>query len=93
MTLSPTERKEVLELAAGKLTEQLREGVDLDELNTLELSTAAQLLGLSVKDAARKLPVLEIGPRTRRVTVADYKAFLASKKKTPAKSPTKEAAP
>lgn len=77
MTLSPTERREAMELAARMLTEELRGAVNIDELNTLELSTAAQLLGLSPTHAARVLPVIEVGPRTRRITVAAYKAYLA----------------
>ncbi|RYD62370.1 MAG: hypothetical protein EOP83_14780, partial [Verrucomicrobiaceae bacterium] len=74
MTLSPTERKELLTLQATLLNTKLLEANDIDELATLELSTAAQLLGLSVTHAARLLPVIEVGPRTRRVTIAAYKA-------------------
>lgn len=83
MTLSPTERRELLALAARNLTEELLEAVPLDELATLELSTAGQLLGLGPAAAAKVLPVIEVGPRTRRVTVADYKAFLASRRRDP----------
>lgn len=83
MTLSPTERREVLDLAARQLTQELRETVELDQLATLELSTAAQLLGISPTQAAKLLPVVEVGPRTRRVTVAAYKAFLQSRTTNP----------
>jgi hypothetical protein len=77
MTLSHSERKEVLALIAANLTAAFLEANDIDELITLELSTAAQLLGLSVTHAARVLTVQEIGPRTRRVTLKVYKAYLA----------------
>ncbi|MBK1884168.1 hypothetical protein JIN85_17240 [Luteolibacter pohnpeiensis] len=76
MILSPKERKETIELAAKQLTAELRASVDIDELNLIELSTAAQLLGLSATHAAKVLPIVEVGPRSRRVTVAAYKAFI-----------------
>ena len=84
MTLSPTERREMLAILASQIGSDLREAIDLDELATLELSTAAQLLGLGVAQASRVLPVIEVGPRTRRVTVRAYKEFLASRTRTPA---------
>lgn len=84
MTLSPTDRKEVLALAAVNLTDHLLASVRIDELATLELATAAQLLGLGPAAAAKVLPVIEVGPRTRRVTVAAYKAFLAKNTRQPA---------
>lgn len=84
MTLSPTERRELLHLAATQLVEQLRSETELDELNTLDVATAAQLLGISPKQAFRLLPVIQVGPRTHRVTVAAYKAFLAENAKSPA---------
>ena len=79
-----------MELAAKMLTAELRENVNIDELNTLELSTAAQLLGLTVPNAASKLPVIEVGPRTRRVTVAAYKAFLEKNTTRPASALTND---
>jgi hypothetical protein len=84
MTLSPTERREMLAILASQIGSDLREAIDLDELATLELSTAAQLLGLGVAQASRVLPVIEVGPRTRRVTVRAYKEFLQSRTKNPA---------
>lgn len=84
MILSPTERREMLALLATQIGSDLREAIDLDELATLELSTAAQLLGLGVAQASRVLPVIEVGPRTRRVTVRAYKEFLQSRTRTPA---------
>lgn len=83
MNFSPSEKAQILELAARMLTDELRANINLDELNTLELSTAAQLMGLTVTHAARVLPVIQVGPRTRRVTVAAYKAFLAKNTNPP----------
>jgi DNA repair protein RadC len=74
----------MLAILASQIGSDLREAIDLDELATLELSTAAQLLGLGVAQASRVLPVIEVGPRTRRVTVRAYKEFLQSRTKNPA---------
>lgn len=83
MTLDPTERKQVLALIAANITAAFLAANDIDELITIELSTAAQLLGLSVTHAARVLTVQEIGPRTRRVTLKVYKDYLAKNTKQP----------
>lgn len=83
MTPSPSERKEILGLSARMLTDAILEKVDLEELATIELSTSAQLLGLSTTQAAKVLPVVEVGPRTRRVTVKDHKAFIAARRHDP----------
>lgn len=84
MTLSPSEVDEVKRAAAREIAAQFFQGIDIDELNTLELSTAASFLGIPVDRAARLLPVVEVGPRSRRVTVAAYKAFLAANTRTSA---------
>ncbi len=47
----------------------------------IDLQTAASFLGLPLARAAKVLPVVEVGPRSRRVTVAAYKAFLAANTK------------
>jgi hypothetical protein len=84
MTPSPSERRELLALAAAQLVTELRASVDLDEINTLDIATAAQLLGISSKQALRILPVVEVGPRTHRVTVRDLKAAIATRTRQPA---------
>jgi hypothetical protein len=38
-----------------------------------------------VDRAAKVLPFVEVGPRSRRVIIADYKAYLAARKVQPSK--------
>lgn len=84
MNLSVTERKQVQEEIARQLAKSLRETINLDQLCMIDLATAAQLLGLSPTHAARVLPIVDVGPRTRRVTIADFKAFVEAHKQKPA---------
>lgn len=77
MTLSPSETEDVKRAAAAEIADRFFAGIDIDELNTMELSTCASFLGIPVDRAAKLLPYVEVGPRSRRVTLADYKAFLA----------------
>lgn len=85
MVLSHADKEKVLALIAANLTAEILKRIDLDELATLELSTAGQLLGLGPKAAAAVLPVIEVGPRTRRVQVAAFKAYQAAHTKQPSR--------
>lgn len=84
MTLSPAEVEDVKRLAAAEIAAQVLGVVDLDSLNMLDLSTAASFLGIPLERAARVLPVVELGPRTRRVRIADFKAYQAAHTRQPA---------
>lgn len=84
MTLSPAEVEDVKRLAAAEIAAQVLGVVDLDSLNMLDLSTAASFLGIPLERAARVLPVVELGPRTRRVRIADFKAYQAKHTRQPA---------
>jgi len=75
MTLSPSELEDVKTAAAREIADRFFSSVDIDELNTLEISTAASFLGIPVDRAARVLPVIEVGPRSRRVRISDFKAY------------------
>jgi hypothetical protein len=77
MNLSPAETEAVKRAAAAEIADRFFAGIDIDELNTMELSTCASFLGIPVDRAAKLLPYVEVGPRSRRVTLADYKAYLA----------------
>jgi len=78
MTLSPSELEDVKAAAAREIADRFFAGVDLDDLNTLEISTAASFLGIPVERAARVLPIIEVGPRSRRVRISDFKAYQAA---------------
>jgi len=84
MTLTPAEVEDVKRLAAVQIAAQVLGGVDIDTLNMLDLSTAASFLGIPLERAARVLPVVELGPRTRRVRIADFKAYQAAHTRQPA---------
>lgn len=78
MTFSPSELEDIKAKAAREIADRFFSSVDIDELNTIELSTAASFLGIPVDRAGKLLPFVEVGPRSRRVRLADYKAFLAA---------------
>ncbi len=85
MTLSPAEFEDIKRAAVKEIAAQFFQDIDIDQLNTMELSTCASFLGIPVDRAAKVLPFVEVGPRSRRVTIADYKAFLAARKVHPSK--------
>ena len=79
ITLTPAELatwklQAAREFAALQLAE-----IPLEELQTVELAFAAQSIGFSPKQAATVLPVIEVGPRKRRVSVKALKDFLAAR--------------
>lgn len=57
---------------------------DLDEIRTMTLQTAADHLGIPVTRAEKVLPVITLGPRSRRVTLKALKDYIAQNTKTPA---------
>jgi hypothetical protein len=83
ITLTPAAEAEFIERAAKEFAALKFARIDPDELDTLELSTAAHFLGIPIDRAAKVLPVVELGPRSRRVRIADYKAYVAKKTKPP----------
>jgi hypothetical protein len=85
MTLSPAEFESIKRAAVQEIADRFFQDVDIDQLNTMELSTCASFLGIPVDRAAKALPFVEVGPRSRRVTIADYKAYLAARKVHPSK--------
>jgi hypothetical protein len=59
---------------------------ELDELDTLDIATVAAFLNWPVTRVAKKLPVVELGPRSRRIRRSDYLALLAKNTKQPARA-------
>jgi len=78
MIFSPSELEDIKAKAAREIADRYFQSVDIDELNTIELATAASFLGIPVDRAGKLLPYVEVGPRSRRVRLADYKAFLTT---------------
>lgn len=81
--LSPAAEADVRRQAAREIADRVLQGVNVDELQMIDLATAASFLGLPLARAAKVLPVVELGPRSRRVTVAAYKAYLAANTRQP----------
>jgi len=81
--LSPSAEADVRRLAAVEIADRVLRGVDLDSLQMIDLATAASFLGITLSRAAKVLPVVDLGPRTRRVTVAAYKAYLSANTRQP----------
>lgn len=59
---------------------------DLDELDTLDIATVASFLSWPVSRVAKKLPVIELGPRSRRIRRRDYIALLEANTTEPSKT-------
>lgn len=88
--LTPAEIQEAKRAAVAGIRYEILAAIDPVQINTIELSTAAHALGLSVKDAARKLPIIELGPRSRVVDLKDFIAFKEARKTYPEGWPREE---
>lgn len=75
MTLSPTERAEVVQGVIDGLLADLRtQGVD--RFTVFPLATVAQLTGLSRPTIKKRLPVVELTPGKTGVRASDLDAYL-----------------
>ena len=83
MTLSPAAVEKTMELVAVEIADRLLANVNLDDLLMIDLSSAANYLGIPLDRAAKVLPVVQLGPRTRRVRVSDFKAYQEANMKRP----------
>lgn len=85
MTLSPTERQQVVELVAQRVIDELRNeaGGDLATLIVLPMSAVSAHVGLSTKTASERLPVTMVAPGKAGVTLAHLRAYIAEKTRFP----------
>lgn len=83
VTLSPAGFDQLIEATKHELADRLMAGEDIDSLKTIDLQTVASFTGLPLERVTKLLPYIEFGPRSRRVTLADYKAYLEDHKKYP----------
>lgn len=81
IALTPAEFTDVKERTARQLTEHILANVKLDELALIDLTTAATFMGVRRDYAAKVLPVISFGPRTQRVSIAAYKAYVTANTK------------
>lgn len=77
--LTPAKIDEAVEGVKAIVAAQILEALDPEELQTIELAEAARYLGLSAKQAAKILPVIEVGPRTHRVSLKAFQGFKEAK--------------
>lgn len=86
MTLSPQDRRTVLELAAQTIVEELRAeaGGDLSGFVLLPLGTAAHLVQVSTKQLPGLLPITTIGPKSKGVTLRNLREHIEKNTKLPA---------
>lgn len=87
LQLSPAAREDWLAESAKEFARLEFEAKckELDALGTIDIATVAGFLNWPVSRVAKKLPVIELGPRSRRIRRADYIALLERNTKQPAK--------
>ena len=78
MTLSPSDRAAVLELAADKIAAEIRREFDLAELMTVPVSMVSQLTGLSRSQVERSFTLRAMGKRRNGVSMKALQAFIAA---------------
>lgn len=83
ITLTPAAYEEVLRMAKDEIAERAMGDVNVDELQMMDLSTCANFLGIPLERAAKVLPFVQLGPRTRRVRISDFKAYQDAHMKRP----------
>jgi hypothetical protein len=83
ITLTPNELADVKRMAARDIATTVLEGVNVEELQLMDIATVSSFTGVPVERVARLMPIIELGPRSRRVRISDYKAYLAKNTKNP----------
>lgn len=75
MDFTPAERAVIYDLAAEKLVAEIKNELKagLDEIITIPLSAAAQMIGMGSRTAAKVLPVTDTGQKERGISLAALK--------------------
>lgn len=86
MNLSPTDRAEVLKLAARMIVDEIRAeaGGDLGTVILIPLNAAAHMLHKSAKQLPLLVPVTEIGPNSKGVTFRNLQNHIEKNTRHPA---------
>lgn len=86
MDLSPKDRREVLELVAKQIVDEIRAeaGGDLSSVVVIPLAAAGHLVGLNRQQLPKHLPVTAIGPSTHGVTLRNLQDHIARNTRHPA---------
>ena len=78
MNFSPTDRAQVLDLAADKLAAAIRAEFDLAELMTVPVSMVSQLTGLSRSQVERTFQVRPMGKRRNGVSMKALQTYTSN---------------
>lgn len=85
MHLSPSERQEVLSLAARFIVDEIREqaGGDLSSIIILPMGAVSQMVGLSTKQVPVHLPVTALAPGKHGVSLKAIQERVKEKTSAP----------
>lgn len=85
MTLSPSERREVVKMVADRIIAEIREeaGGDLASIVVIPLAAAGHLVGLTRQQLPKLIPVTVIGPSTHGVTLRNLQLHIAKNTRKP----------
>lgn len=82
--LSPAELEDVKRRVAADIKATILGGIDVADLQLMDIATVSAFTGLPVDRVAKAMEVIELGPRSRRVRISVYQAYLARNAKQPA---------
>lgn len=80
MTLSPTDRQTLLDMAAEKIAASIKHECDLAELMTIPVSMVSQLTGLSRTQVERNFTLRPMGKRRNGVSMRALQAYISRPK-------------
>lgn len=69
-------------MAARDIAATVLESINVEDLQLMDIATVASFTGMPVERAAKAMPIIELGQRSRRVRMSDYKAYLTKNTKT-----------
>jgi len=81
MNLSPTDRKQVLEMVAQNIAREmiLGGGAAMGELVLLPISVAEKMLSMDARTIKARMPWVELSATRTAVKLGDVQAFIAAK--------------
>lgn len=85
MTLSPSDRKEVLAQVAANIAREiiLGGGEALSALVLLPMSVAEKMLSLDARTIKARMPWVDVAPNRSAVKLSDVQSFIAARTREP----------
>lgn len=84
IVLSPAELEDVKRRVAADIKATILGGINVADLQLMDIATVSAFTGLPVDRVAKAMEVIELGPRSRRVRISVYQAYLDRNAKAPA---------